>query len=357
MPLARGAPVARPITADYAFSQAPTEDELRAHQFAAERLDGILGGGAALPLREGVTRAAQGRISDSGRDDTMMNPLAGLAQCAVGLARLLGDAGDDSGLWVAVERDAAADVATRKFSKRSGAVRDPPLAPDSREASGRRPSTVSDAMAQMRPIRLEQISDWPTAAHAPFGKSWWAFVGLEEIHTLHDHGVASLGLHPDANIAWEHKMLFRVLHHILMLERAAEANTKAPSFLSLHRMIETEIDDTGGLAALDFTQHIAQQAEAEARVVRQQRMLLDELKVHDTTEGDGKAEAAPATSGRCRGPESSNNFAPGGRPAPSDCGDHSAKTDWSPTRRRVSPRLRCALVFPFEHTLFLACPI
>lgn len=69
-------------------------------------------------------------------------------------------------------------------------------------------------------------------------------------------------------------------------------------------MVETEIDDSGGLAALVFTQHIAQQAEAEARVLRQQRMLRDELKGTGFTEAEASREAAPAHAGRRRGKSS-----------------------------------------------------
>lgn len=149
-------------------------------------------------------------------------------------------------------------------------------------------TSLSDALNTLRPVPLEQMPDWPHRGPRAVLEVMQGVRGLgRELHTFRDHWIASSWLHPEANVAWEQKMLLRILHHMtsvdqldvsnlslaellsrrqLMLERATRANPRTP-----YRMVETKVDDTGGIAALDFPQHIAQQAEAEARVLRQQR--------------------------------------------------------------------------------------
>ena len=109
--------------------------------------------------------------------------------------------------------------------------------------------------------------------------------------------MTSNGLHPDRNIAWEHKNILLILYHlvtydqidvtnisgaellarrIVMLERAVRANPKSPSFAGLHRMIETGLDDSGGLTTRDYTAYYAKVAADEAQVLKQHRLLCEE---------------------------------------------------------------------------------
>ena len=62
-----------------------------------------------------------------------------------------------------------------------------------------------------------------------------------------------------------------------MIERAVKLNPKCPVFTGLSKMIQHSLDDGGGVMTRDFTSHIAQQAEAEARILKQTRLLREEL--------------------------------------------------------------------------------
>ena len=109
--------------------------------------------------------------------------------------------------------------------------------------------------------------------------------------------MTSNGLQPDHNIAWEHKILLLILHHlvtydeidvtnvsgaellaprIVMLERAVRANPKSPSFAGLHRMSENRLDNSGGLTTRDYTAYYAKVAADEAQVLKQHRLLREE---------------------------------------------------------------------------------
>ena len=64
---------------------------------------------------------------------------------------------------------------------------------------------------------------------------------------------------------------------IVMIERAVKVNPKSPCFDGLHKMIQHTQDERGGVATQQFTAHFAQQAEAEARILKQNRLLREEL--------------------------------------------------------------------------------
>ena len=63
----------------------------------------------------------------------------------------------------------------------------------------------------------------------------------------------------------------------IQIQRAVRNNPKAPSFVGLHRMLEHSLDEAGGLATTEFTQHFATMAEADARVLKQDRLFRTEL--------------------------------------------------------------------------------
>eukprot|EP00959_Pyramimonas_sp_CCMP1952_P203091 4247168-Pyramimonas_sp.AAC.1 len=48
---------------------------------------------------------------------------------------------------------------------------------------------------------------------------------------------------------------------IVMIERAVKVNPKSPCFDGLHKMIEHNQDEKGGVATQQFTTYFAQQAE------------------------------------------------------------------------------------------------
>ena len=64
---------------------------------------------------------------------------------------------------------------------------------------------------------------------------------------------------------------------LVMLERATKVNPKCPTFVGLHKMIEHSLDEGGGLATREFTAFMAQVAEAVARILKQNRLLREEM--------------------------------------------------------------------------------
>ena len=62
-----------------------------------------------------------------------------------------------------------------------------------------------------------------------------------------------------------------------MIERAVKVSPRCPSFHGLHKMIEHSLEEGGGIATKEFTAHMAQMAEADARVLKQNRLYREEL--------------------------------------------------------------------------------
>ena len=64
---------------------------------------------------------------------------------------------------------------------------------------------------------------------------------------------------------------------LVMIERAVRVNPRAPSFEGLGKMTQHALDEGGGLATREFTAHMAQMAETEARILKQNRLFREEL--------------------------------------------------------------------------------
>jgi hypothetical protein len=75
---------------------------------------------------------------------------------------------------------------------------------------------------------------------------------------------------------------------VIMIERAVRVNPKAPNFSGLSKMVEHSMDEGGGIATRDFTAHMAAQAESEARVLKQNRLLREELEAKRKEKGAKK---------------------------------------------------------------------
>eukprot|EP00974_Lingulodinium_polyedra_P130258 11213175-Lingulodinium_polyedra.AAC.1 len=75
---------------------------------------------------------------------------------------------------------------------------------------------------------------------------------------------------------------------VIMIERAVKVNPKAPSFVGLHRMVQHSLDEGGVVATREFTDHIAKLAESEARILKQSRLLREELEAKSKNDRSGK---------------------------------------------------------------------
>ena len=62
---------------------------------------------------------------------------------------------------------------------------------------------------------------------------------------------------------------------ILQIERAVRNNPAAPSFAGLERFTQHSLDQSGGLATTEFAQYTATQAQQDAQILKQQRLLRE----------------------------------------------------------------------------------
>ena len=126
--------------------------------------------------------------------------------------------------------------------------------------------------------------------------------------TYHGFWPRAAGIPGEGARAWEHRMLCQAIgvgvqydrldvtnvaafelmaRRLVMIERAVKVSPKAPSFTGLHRMIEHSLSEGGGVATKEFTSHMAEQAEKEARIMKQNRLLREELGAKDKGDGHG----------------------------------------------------------------------
>ena len=92
----------------------------------------------------------------------------------------------------------------------------------------------------------------------------------------------------------------------IQVQRAVKANPKSPSFQGLEKMCDHSLDEGQGLATQDFTKHFAEISEADARIMKQQRLLRSELRSQSggapSAGGDSDEEQEqPARRNRARG--------------------------------------------------------
>jgi hypothetical protein len=155
----------------------------------------------------------------------------------------------------------------------------------------------------------------PSAGDRLLGQACWVIADTS-LETFGDE-VADDVVHPDAAIVREPKCLLFILallvhydqadtsnpagaeyacRRLLMIERAVKGTNvfrmalasypKVPSSAGLHKMIEQSLDESGGSMTVEFTPHIAKLSEAEARVMKQQRLLREEIETPKTTPDD-----------------------------------------------------------------------
>ena len=116
--------------------------------------------------------------------------------------------------------------------------------------------------------------------------------------TYHEHWARQSGVAVDSGVAHEHRNLCQILglstgfdrldptncaglelgaRRLVMIERAVRVNPRAPAFEGLSKMTQHALDEGGGLATREFTAHMAQLAENEARILKQNRLFREEL--------------------------------------------------------------------------------
>ena len=127
------------------------------------------------------------------------------------------------------------------------------------------------------------------------------------------------GLHPDSPHRHVHRLLYSALRlmvnydqldlanqasgkllfrRLVQVERTVRACPRSPSLTGLDKMIEMNLSHGGVLRTDEFTRHFAAVAEADARVMKQTRLLRDELKQTGSEKTDD--DESPAAPGRRR---------------------------------------------------------
>ena len=74
---------------------------------------------------------------------------------------------------------------------------------------------------------------------------------------------------------------------LVMIERAAKLNPKAPVIAGLHRMIGHALSEGDGVTTKGFTAHMAEIAEKEARILKPNRPLREEIGHRSKPDGSG----------------------------------------------------------------------
>jgi hypothetical protein len=212
---------------------------------------------------------------------------------------------------------------------RNGTGRDERLAGLTRDGTGRRFVSLHDYLGMLRPTDRSKDKDYP---HRGPSAAIEVLQGVRtsgrELIAYDEHWAVNSGIAPGSSIRHEHKTIFHTLallgswdqvdipnlaggeylcRRAVQIQRAVRVNPRSPSFVGLHKMTEHSLDEAGGLATADFTQHFATVAEADARIMKQNRLLRSELQSqpsglpgapapaaqHDDSDGDaGKASRA-----------------------------------------------------------------
>jgi len=293
------------------FEEALADDELAQQHAQATALANLMTANAttesALP-RAGLSW----RVSHTGSeyfgeavDDAVVSASStGVVRGAIGLAHVHDQ-------WLHVERVPDAELASWLTYIRNGPGRDSRLAGSVRDAGGRSFVSLHEYLGMLRPVDRSKDPSWPHRGPSAAVEVLQGVRGSgKELIQYDDHWTGQSGINPKSSIRSEHKTLFHALalfqsvdqidlpataggefiaRRVVQIQRAVKANPAAPNFAGLHQMTAHTLDETGGLAVQAFTQHFATIAEAEARVLKQNRLLRSEMTARGAA-GAGAAE-------------------------------------------------------------------
>ena len=292
-------PVAAADTVD-TFTDTLTDEELRDAHARAARTAALFGDAAGTATAGSSRLAADWRVCHTGSelfgeivaDDVVSNSSTGVDKGTMGLALI-------DGLWWPVERVQNNDYQLWASHLRSGPGRDPRIAGDRRDATGRRFVSLHDCLGMLRTVDRSKDKDYP---HRGPSAAVEVLQGVRasgrELVPYDEMWASQSGVSPGSAIRLLHKTIFHALalfqqwdqldlpataggeylcRRAVQVQRAVRASPKAPSFAGLERMCEHSLDEGGGLAMQEFTQHYATLAESEAKIMKQQRLLKAEM--------------------------------------------------------------------------------
>ncbi len=328
MVLTRGVPMPSSVaTSVHTFAVEPTVAELQVHHAHAVTSAALFSadGGAGMACSTGPP--ASWRVCHTGSpifgdtvSDEQVTAGGALVRGAMGLCEV-------DGTWWPVERVPDAEYAAWRNYMLNGPHRDERLAGMVVDTSGRRFVGLHDYLALLRPVDRSKQKDYPHRGPSAAVETLHGVRGSgRELIAYDEMWSGQSGIHPHSAIRAEHRTIFHTLammqswdqidipataageylcRRALQIQRAVAANPRAPSFIGLSKMIEHALDERAGLATLEFTQHFATVAEADARILKQNRLLRAELAAQGPTpllpiaDGDDD-DAVPAPSARSK---------------------------------------------------------
>ncbi|CAK0845014.1 unnamed protein product [Prorocentrum cordatum] len=285
----------------YAFDEVAPED-MQGYLEEARALGTILGfdlaGVVGLPGDKWyVSDPTSSHFGEEVPPQVLANEEVLVRRGDVGLVRL-----DD--VWVhAIKVGEGQNFDTHLARARGGAGRDPRIVGDDRDQDGGRYIDFRDSVRRMKEAT---IPGWPLQGRRATreavlslrdgGQGNW-----EEHHTtwLRRSGVAERG-----NVAREHHMicvslrmmqqfdqldLFNIagaeylVRRLKQLESATRKNPRAPDFEGLDLILDTGVDDTGGMVLPEFDGWVGDQARARAQTMKANRQWQEESVAHVNT--------------------------------------------------------------------------
>ena len=310
LPLWRNSPLPQAIQGQTYMAGANIAQELDQHHRTAEQLVAILAppGGAVAVAAAG----AKWRIADTAAvdfaevvlDAVMASHNTGVIKVSVGLAQV-----GAAGRWVPVERVQDDDLDQWRAEKQAGAGRDPRLQPFFESDNSDHLVSLADARRAFRPVDLNTVKHWPHEGPRALQEviSSINAIGLN-FFTYHAHWEKTSGVNGESSISHEHSHICQTLglaicydgldasncaglelaaRRMVQIERAVKVNPKAPCFVGLTKMTQHALDEGGGLATSAFTKHMSTLAAADAQIMKQNRLLREELDAKLATGGGG----------------------------------------------------------------------
>ncbi|CAK0846500.1 unnamed protein product, partial [Prorocentrum cordatum] len=273
-PLARGAAVPERVAGDCAMISALSDGELLGHRVAATRLAVIMGaeGAPGAPAAgSGVCwRTADTKALEFGQE-VPSDEVASTGVVNWGEPRR----------WLFAELAPSAECASWERDKPSGAGRGRRVLPARGGDFGSGLASLSQAADHFRPTDLAKIVDWPHSGPRAVIELVRGVVALGltpfTYHARWVRQVPALALGCDCLGASDLASLELLARRAAQIERAVRVNPKAPSFQGLAKMTEHALDEGGGLATRECTARMATLAEQEARILKQNRLLREEL--------------------------------------------------------------------------------
>ena len=242
---------------------------------------------------------------------------------AVALVRIT-DPETDSLYWTTAQRVRTKDLQDWLDEKRSGVGRDQRLSSISRSSGSGTVTgcvlvTLKDAAAALPPRKTATSSTSGTSARQTSGNG--IFQGpsalTEVLQTIlasglepaayRQHWRTTSGITPNSGLAIEFGLLVEILwlstchdllnpfelsslelvaRRLLMIERAVKRNSRNPDFEGLDPYLGHTLDPSGGTQSSPFAEHIAQIQKTEAIVMKQNRLLAEEVTSSNKKKGD-----------------------------------------------------------------------